>query len=487
MSLARKAARGAIWTIISSMGARAIGVAGTLAMTRYLNPHQIGEVSDAVIIGMTANWATIWGFGQYTVVKGRGELAREVTWHATVAYMVLGTLSLGLVALFGGELAPFFDAPRAAAYVPGVALALWIRRLGAIPERVLQREMRFRAAGMALFAGEIVYTITALALAARGYGGWSIVIANIVQSCVVVIVLVRASGIASWATPVPLKWSRFADMLRYGVPLGIQGLAHGASRYWDNLTISHYFGPGVTGAYNMAYNLADIPAVQVGEQIAMVLMPSMAELPRERRAAALERSTALLSLVIFPLAIGLGLVARPLIALILPANEWQLVAPLLAILACLSVFRPIVWVLSAYLEAEGKTNRLMVLELAKLGLLIAGIVVLQRFGVRAASGAVGAAFGVTAIAGVALVVREGPSPRRLLDGFLRPLAACAVMAAAVYGAHEGFVTLGWDHPGALLGAMIVAGSVAYVAAAFVICRATTRDMLDLLRTALKRS
>lgn len=384
MSLARKAARGALWTIISSMGARAIGVGGTLLMTRFLSPHQIGEVSDAAIISMTANWATIWGFGQYAVVKGRGEDKAEVTWHATVAYMVLGAVSLGLVAMFGGRLAPFFDAPAAANYIPVMCLALYIRRLGAMPERVLQRDMKFRAAGIALFFGETSYTIVALSLAALGYGGWSIVLANVVQSVVVVVVLVRAAGIASWATPVKLRWSRFADMLRYGVPLGIQGLAHGASRYWDNLTISHYFGPGPTGAYNMAYNLADIPAVQVGEQIAMVLMPSMAELPTERRPRALERSTALLSLIIFPLAVGLGLIAYPLIELILPANEWQLVAPLLAVLACLSVFRPIVWLLSAYLEAESKTNRLMFLELAKLGLLIVGIIILQRYGLREA-------------------------------------------------------------------------------------------------------
>ena len=483
MSLARKAARGALWTIVSSMGARAIGVFGTLVMTRFLNPHQIGEVSDAVILALTANWATIWGFGQYTVVRGRGDDAAEVTWHATVAYMVLGAVSLGAISLFGGRLMPFFDAPGAAAYIPGLALALFIRRIGAIPERVLQRQMKFRAAGMALFAGEIVYTATALSLAAAGWGGWSIVIANIAQSCVAVIVLVRAAGFASWATPTPLKWSRFRDMLRFGVPLGIQGLAHGASRYWDNLTISHYFGPAATGAYNMAYNLADIPAVQVGEQIAMVLMPSMAELPPERRPRALERSTALLSLIIFPLAVGLGLVAYPLIGLILPANEWQLVAPLLVVLACLSVFRPIVWVLSAYLEAESKTNRLMILELAKLALLIIGIIALQPLGLRVAACAVGIAFGATAIAGVVMVMREGPSPRRLLAGFLQPLLACAVMAAAVYGVHRLVEDM---HPGVQLVAMIATGSITYVAAALVLCRETARDLIDLLKKALRR-
>ncbi len=486
MSLAHKAARGALWTIISSMGARVVGLVGTLVITRFLNTDQIGEVSVAAVISMTANWATTWGFGQYTIVKGRGEDTAEVTWHATVAYMVLGTAALGALVLFRGCLAPLFDAPAAAAYIPGLALAFYIRRLGAIPERVLQRQMKFRGAGVALFLGELAYTLAALSLAVAGHGGWSIVIANIVQSCVAVIVLVRLAGIASWATPVPLRWARFADMLRFGLPLGVQGLAHGASRYWDNLTISYFFGPRVTGAYNMAYNLADIPAVQVGEQIAIVLMPSMAALPAERRPRALERSSALLSLIIFPLAVGLGLVADPLVDLILPANEWQLVAPLLTVLACLSVFRPIVWVLSAYLEAESKTNRLMVLELAKLALLIFGIVVLQRFGVRAASGAVGVAFGLTAISGVVLVIREGPSPRALLLGFLQPLAACAVMATAVLGVREGLVVLGWDHAAVLLVTMTVVGAAAYVAAALVICRETARDLLDLLRKARRR-
>jgi lipopolysaccharide exporter len=487
MSLAHKAARGALWTVVSSMGGRAIGVFGTLVMTRFLHPHQIGEVSDAAIIAMTANWLTIWGFGQYAVVKGRDGDIVEVTWHATVAYVALGAVSLGLVALFGGRLMPFLDAPTAAAYVPGMALAQYIRRFGAIPERVLTRQMQFRASGMAAVAGEVSYTAVALSLAAFGYGGWSIVIANIVQSAVMVAILIRAAGIASWATPTKLRWARVKDMLAFGVPLGVQNIAHGASRYWDNLAISHFFGPSATGAYNMAYNLADIPAIQVGEQIALVLMPSMAGLPPERRPRALERSTALLSLIIFPLAVGLGLIAYPLIELILPANDWQLVAPLLTVLACLSVFRPINWVLSAYLEAESKTTRLMFLEIGKIALLIGGIAALQSYGVRAASGAVGIAFGLTAIAGTALVMREGPSPRRMLLGFLQPLAACAVMAAAVLGVHEALVFANLGHPGILLAAMIVTGAVVYVAAALAFCPATSRDLLALLRKALRRT
>jgi PST family polysaccharide transporter len=226
--------------------------------------------------------------------------------------------------------------------------------------------------------------------------------------------------------------------------------------------------------------------VQVGEQIALVLLPSMAGLPHERRARALERSAAVLSLVLFPLAIGLGLVAYPLVAWILPSNEWQDVAPLLAILACLSVFRPITWVLSAYMEAEQKTGRLMFLEIAKVVLLIAGIGLLAPFGLYVATGAVGIAFGLTAIAGTAMVVRHGPSARRLAASFLQPLSAGVVMAVAVWLTDRGLDAIGVAHPAVFVLVEIIVGALAYIAAALVLCRQTSRDVLQLLAKALKR-
>jgi PST family polysaccharide transporter len=236
----------------------------------------------------------------------------------------------------------------------------------------------------------------------------------------------------------------------------------------------------------MAYNLADIPAIQVGEQIALVLMPSMAELPPERRPRALERSTALLSLIIFPLAVGLGLVAYPLVALILPRGDWQLVAPLLVVLTCLSVFRPITWVLSAYFEAESKTNRLMFLEIAKLAILLVCIALLSPWGVRAASGAIGIAFGITAVAGIVMVSREGPSARRLVMGFVQPALACAVMAGVDVGLYQLMEHGGVTHPAIQLAVLIVGGAVAYIGAALILCRDTSKDLLDLLKKALKR-
>ncbi|MBP9086970.1 MAG: oligosaccharide flippase family protein [Kofleriaceae bacterium] len=488
MSLAQKAARGALWTIATSIGGRVIGVLGTLIMTRFMAPDAIGEVSVATIIAMTANWASIWGFGPYAIVKSqKPEDAREVMWHCTVAYLVLGVIGLGGVALFGGPLTALFDAPTAARFVPGAALAIFIRRFSSVAERALVREMRFREIGIALAIGELTYTITALTLAANEWGGMAIIVGNLVQATVTSGLIIRASGMKSWATPTPLRKERFRDMLRFGLPLAVESVAHNGSRYWDNLLMARYFGPSVTGVYNMAYNLADIPAIQVGEQIASVLLPSMSKLEPARRPRALERSTALLSLLIFPMAIGLGLIAQPLIELVLPSDKWQEVAPLLTILAVLSVFRPITWVLSVYMDAQERTMRLMLLEVAKIILLMIGIAVFSPWGVRASAAAVGLAFGVSAIAGVGMVAGDGVSLARLVRGFFEPLAACALMCGAVLAVRYGVPSFEQLHPGAKVAIEIGLGGIVYSGAALLLCRATAKDLLGLLRGAMKKS
>ena len=483
MSLAQKAARGAAWTILTSFGGRAIGVIGTLVMTRLVTPDIIGEVSVASIIALTASWLTTWGFGQYAIVKGRGNDAEalEITFHATVAYVVLGIIALGTISLASGALTSFVHPAIIVTFIPGMALSVFINRIGAMPEKVLARQMKFRIIGLKGIAGDITFGVSSVFLAWRGWGANSIIIGNILQATVMTSILIAAVGLKPWLTPSRLKWSRFRDMLKFGLPLGLQTTAHMGARYWDNVLIDHLFGAGRTGLYNQAYNLADIPAIQIGEQLAQVLMPSMASLPQEQRPRALERSSALLSLIIFPLAVGLGLVAKPLIAIVLPPT-WQEVAPLLTILTVLSVFRPITWVLSAYFEANSRTAQLMWLEVAKLAMLLAGIYFMAPLGLRYSASAVGVAYGINAIAGVWMVSREGVSGWKLLVGFAQPLAACAFMAGAVIGIDYALRNLlGVQNPVALLVPEIIIGGLAYVATALVICRTTARDLLGLLR------
>jgi PST family polysaccharide transporter len=365
-------------------------------------------------------------------------------------------------------------------------LSVLIRRAGSVPDKILAREMRFRELAIANGAGELIFTATAISLAAAtDLGGHSIVIGNIVQSVVTTGLIVRATGFG-WLERSPWQWSRFREIMRFGIPTGAAQVFNFASRYWDNLAFAHLFGTGVAGTYNMAYNLADIPAVQVGEQMSGVLLPAMSSLTPEERKAAVVRSTGLMALAVFPLAVGLGAVSESLIALIL-SDEWQGVAPLLAVLSVLSVVRPMAWGVSSYLASFARNRTLMILEAIKVALLFACIFAFATLGPRWTAGAVGIAFGVQSGITIAVVIRHDGIPAGpMIAAFVRPLAACAVMAAAVLGAREGLSAVGVTRPVFLVPIEIAVGVATFVPAAFVFARPIAKDFLAQLKRALKR-
>ena len=473
-----------MWTIGISIGSRMLGVAGTLLITHFLAPEVVGELGVALVLVLSMNQISNFGFGPYVVTTRRGS---EAIFHASfysIAFAAVGFLVILFVAPL---LAPFFDAPDMAQYVPGIVAATFIQRIGFTASRVLVRQMRFKLIALGLGLGELAYTVVSVALAATGWGGDAIVIGNVARGVTMTALYCGATDINDWLAPCKLTMERTREIFRFGVPLWIGSIAHFASRRWDNLLFSRIFGPHTLGLYNLAYNLADIPTTQVGEHIGDVLLPSYTRMEEAgRRKWALMRSTSLMALLVFPLAIGLGAIAPTLVSLLFN-REWQGVAPLLVVLSVLSVLRPVCWVVGSYLTALQHTRALMLIEVIKVVTLLVAVAGLGLIGPLWACAGVGIAFGVGSYVSLWAVRHYDDIPMwRITRGMLGPLAACVPMAGAVLASR--YVMIGLDLEASVwsLGAELVAGAVVYVGAAFLLAPSTARDFLKLVLNALHR-
>jgi PST family polysaccharide transporter len=486
LSLAKKAVRGAAWTIGTSMGARLVGVIGTLVITRFLAPEIIGGVAVASVLVLTANQLSIFGFGHYLIAKPTS--GRPAAFHASFYHLTFGVVALAVVLLGRDELTPIFGSPQAVIYVPGLVLAVFLDRLSYMPERILVRDMRFRAVGLGRTVAEFSYTGVSVGLAAYGWGGEAIVAANIVRAALRLLIFGTRASWREWIEPHRLTAAQTRDLFRFGLPISIATTANFASRKWDNLLFSSIFGPGPMGAYNLAYNLADIPASQVGEHIGDVLLPSFAHMEERPRKRALVRSTALLALLVFPLAVGLGAVSQTLVAGLFN-QEWQGVAPLLLVLSALAVFRPIGWTIASYLQVRDMTRQIMYLEVFKVAALLSGLAGLgYLWGPAWACAGVGAGFALHAIASCWMVqLADGIKMTRMLAGFVGPLLACAPMVAAVYGVRHALHAAGVQNVYLFLALEIAAGALVYVPAAFLFARETALDCIALLRKSFGRA
>lgn len=480
MSIARSAVRGAVWSVGLGVSARAVGAVGTIIIARFIAPEVMGEVLAAWIVAMLGHTVTRMGLDQYIIVKHAD--GDDVPFHATFWMTIFGALGLGLVAGFGAELGPYLNAPHLSRYLPGCVIAVAIRRIASIPDRILVRDMRFRIVAVAQATSEVVYVVSALLMAGSfAMGGHAVVYGNIIQALVLLAVLAGATSWSQWLAPCRITWKRTRDMLSFGVPLNFETALNVASRMGDNLVFAARFGAGPMGIYSMAYNLADIPATHVGEHVSSVLLPSMSKVPREHRIEVLIRTTALLGLIIFPMAMGLGVVADSLIAVLLPP-EWHDVAPLLTALAVLSVFRPVSWVVASYLKVAERTANMFWMEAFKVALLMAGIALLPT--PLGACAMVGVAFGAHSVVMILSVAwHDDISPVRFVPGFVRPLLSCVPMVAAVLAVRHGLAMAGVDSPLGSLIAEIATGVVVYVPSAMVLAPSMTRDMIMLLRKA----
>ena len=473
------AVRGAAWSVVGSITARGIGLVGTLLLVRHLLPEDYGVVSAASVVVMSANQFSTLGVGIYLIAHP--QIGRSAAFHSTVMHMVLGVVTLGVMMLFAPRIGRWFDAPTLVRYVPGLVAAALFDRVAYVPERILMRDLRFRVVGLSRTAGELAYTVVSVLTALRGWGGFAVVAGNLARSLVRTFLLVAATDRRDWLAWLPLRAKTIREIATYGTTVSIGATAGFAARRWDNLLVSRYYGPSVMGTYNLAYNLADIPAVQVGEQITDVLFASLANTPARDRPSMLLRAIRLLSLVMFPLAIGLGAIA-PTVGATFFTKSWVEVAPMLTILSALSIPRPIGLAITSYLQAQRQPRTVMLLEILTLVLLLGAIVIVGPHGPLWTCGAVSVAFaGRTLVSMFIVSSRDGIAMRDFLTPQLAPLLACVPMVLAILGARRIVHSLDIGAHGVGLCIETAVGAIVFALSALVIARGASAELIGLVR------
>ncbi len=509
-----RAVRGAFWMVFTSMGARVIGIVGTLAVTHYLSPAEYGEVSLAALVMFTASTAANCGLGQYIVSKPKADLGD--VFQGLFWFFGLGLLFTALALVFEGPIGGLIAAPAMGRLLPGLAIASVLDRVVIVLDRVQLRDMQFRRVGVLRALGELVYTSVSLGLAARAAGtpfggGMALVYGTLARAAVRLVALGVVTALATWWRPTRITWARTREFFQFGLPMWIVTLAgFGASKF-DNFVFSHHFGPHNAGYYNLAYNFADLPASLVSEQVGDVLVPSFAHMKNDdERRHALLLSLRMLTLICAPLCAGLAMVAPTLVKLTFTDDYVEGVYRILRVLTMFGIARTIVWIGNSYLQVRNQQRVIMVLETARM----VGIVVFMHAFVlmgRSVSGrpyahlwacaSVLVVFSLSAFSYMVYIRKlDGISLVNQILPLLPPILACVPMVLAIYGERHLMLRLGvFPTPldthsnlerlmvfGPRLVVEILVGAVAFVPSALVVAPSASREFIAVVRDALAR-
>jgi PST family polysaccharide transporter len=464
-----------------SLASRAIGLAGTILLARYLAPAEYGEVSAAGILVVTASTITTLGVGVYLV--STREVSRAEAFHVTCWFLAIGALALAIALAFSGPLGEWVGVPSLERFMPMFAIATLIERVIYVPEKMLVRKLRFRRLSIARACGELTFTAVSITLAAAGIGAMSIVYATIARATLRFLAIVSAVDRREWLEPHRLRLETMRRIAGYGINVSLAGVAAFGMRRWDNILVSRYFGSGVMATYNYAYNLADTPAVAVGEQMSDVVAASFPHVTGPQRQAGLVRSCTMISMIMFPLAFGLGVVA-PTVASALFDQRWAGVGLMLAYLSVLSAARPVADIFVSYFYACERPRAAVWLEWSALIALVTAISTVGRISIEWTCTSVGAVF-VLRTLGAMWVTRQydGIPLSRFLIPLSKPLISCIAMVACVLAARPLLIDLA---PLARLLIEVGLGAVVYTGVVLVVARTASREALALVRTVINR-
>lgn len=429
VGLAGKVRRGLLWSLLNTIFGRAGTLLVGIVLARLLTPADFGVFAVALVALAAVLSVNELGVS-LALVRMPGE---PRTIAPTVTTISIGTSVLLYLACYlaAAPLAEAMHAPEATGVVRLLCLAVIIDGVTAAPTQLINREFAQGRRAVVDLTNLVLASGLTIALAATGFGAWSLAIGRLVGNGVTAAMLCRFA--AYWPRP-GFDRQHARQVLGFGLPLAGASLLVIAMLNVDNVVVGRLLGPVALGLYVQAFNLSSWPVNVFSTVVRRVSLAAFSRVDGDpgARARAFTRAATLMSAAALPVAALLGLLALPLISTVY-GSRWAPAAAALQFLAIVGAARVFIELAYDFLVARGRSGTTLVLQGAWLAALLPALLLgahLDGIAGAAAGHAVVSA-GVMVPAFVAAVVATGVPLRSLLAAVARPVAGTALLAAAV--------------------------------------------------------
>lgn len=453
---------GFAWTAGAKWISQAISWPSVLITARLLTPSDYGLVEMAGFYFIVTNVMAEFGIGM-AVLQMR-ELDRGKTAQLNTLAALSGVVAFVLSVALAPLIAWFFHAPALRVLVIVSSLSFILTSLEAIPLGLLQRDMDYRRLSVTESVQAILMAVVSVGCAYGGLGYWSLIAGNLVG---------RAGNIALavYWKPVGYAWPRFREIvapLRFGMETAVQRVVWSINALSDSMVIGRTMGQVPVGAFRLASNLANTPAEKVGALIMRITGPLFSRVQNDpalmRRYFLIFSET--LAMSIFPLLIGLAIVAPEAVNLLLKSKWDSAIAPL-RWLAIFIPIRTLGYLVSQLLNTLRFTRFAMVMSLVTFAVMPIAFVIASKWGV----GAVAACWLImTPIHTIPLFVKVFRAIHcgvvEYLNALLPAVVGSGLMLVAILGLRTRVQPHGWTG----LAIEVSVGGIVYGAALWVLYR-----------------
>jgi teichuronic acid exporter len=376
-SLKNKTITGIIWSSVERFSVQGIQFIIQIIMARILMPEDYGVVAMLAIFLAIFQSFIDSGFSSALVQKNdRTEID-----YATVFYFNIGiSIVLFLVLFFSAPLiAGFYKTPILESITKIVAFNLIINAFGVVPRAKFTVLVDFKTQAKASFVAIIISGAIGIWMAYTGYGVWALVFYSLINNVINTLLLLILS---KWRPLWTFSIISFKQLFTFGFKLMLSGLMDTVYRNLYTMVIGKKFSSQELGYYSRADQFAQFPSSNFTSIINRVAFPIMCGVQDddEKFKNAFKKFLRISTFIIFPLMMGLAALSEPFIRLLL-TEKWLEIVILLQLLCFSYMWYPVHALNLTLLQARGRSNLFLRLEIIKKFVGIIMLIITIPFGV----------------------------------------------------------------------------------------------------------
>jgi O-antigen/teichoic acid export membrane protein len=378
-SLRSQTIRGLFWSFLESAGLKGMQFAVSIVLARILFPEQFGLIGMLAIFIAVAQAFIDSGFGA-ALIQQREVTAADVS---SIFYfnVFIGLVSAGLLCWLAPVIADFYSQPTLTPLTRALSLVLVINSFGMIQGTMFAKQINFKTNTQASLVASGLSGVAGIILAVMGFGVWSLVGQQIVGSLFSTLALWLLS---SWRPALVFSFKSLRRMFGFGSKMLISGLLNQIFVNSYLLIIGRLFSATDLGLFTRAKTLGELPTHTLSFMVGRVTFPVFSKIQNDpaRLKSSMQKALVFLVMVNFPMMIGLVVIARPLVLLLL-TEKWADSIPYFQLFCLVGLIFPLHLINLNLLQALGRSDLFLRLELIKKVLIIINLSITWQWGIAA--------------------------------------------------------------------------------------------------------
>lgn len=360
--LAKKTKVGMVWNAFEKFGTQGISFVISVILARLLSPSDYGTIGLLTVFLTFSDIFIDGGFSRALIQK---QNRNDADYSTMFSFNLIVSIAVYSLLFFVSPfISRFYRIPELTSFQRVIYLVLVFNAFSIVQNTKLQVLVEFKKIALITIIGQIASGIIGILFAYNGFGVWSLVVQSVSRS---IINSILYWAIVRWKPTILFSRTSFKCLFGFGSKLLLDGIIATIVNNISNLVIGKFYGTEDLGYYTRGYQFPALICGSLTNVMNTATFPLISSLQNneEEMIVVFKRLIRLTFIVTFPLVVGMAVLSKNIIQVLL-TEKWLPAAFYLSCMSFAYIFRPINSLNMNILNAIGRSDLFLKVDLAKI-------------------------------------------------------------------------------------------------------------------------